>query len=190
MIIPLTIIVVAVLAIPLATADVLTLTPHQTGSWLFALYAIPGLLGLLLSRLPLFLGRNAALVPFLALLTGQVRYTDLLGATLVGGAVVALLAILGLTTRVAALVPAPVVFAVVAASVLPFVIRVFDALGQEPVAIAGTLLSSAPASLSSLNSRPCRHSRHLVKLTATAGDLNTIWTVRVSFVKSVLPTRR
>lgn len=144
MIIPLTIIVVAVLAIPLATADALTLTPQQTGSWLFALYAIPGLLSLLLSRvyrLPLFLGWNAALVPFLASLAGQVRYTDLLGATLVGGAVVALLAILGLTTRVAALVPAPVVFAVVAASVLPFVIRVFDALGQEPVVIAGTLLA-------------------------------------------------
>src|SRR5690349_14605122 len=90
MIIPLTIIVVAVLAIPLATADVLTLTPQQTGSWLFALYAIPGLLGLLLGRLPLFLGWNAALVPFLVLLAGQVRYTDLFGATLVGGAVVAL----------------------------------------------------------------------------------------------------
>ena len=144
MIMPLTIIVVAVLAIPLATAEAFTLTPQQTGSWLFALYAIPGLLSLLLSRLyrlPLFLGWNAAIVPFLASLAGHVRYTDLLGATLVGGAVVALLGILGLTNRVAALVPAPVVFAVVAASVLPFVVRVFDALGQEPAVIAGTLLA-------------------------------------------------
>ena len=144
MAIPLSIIAVAVLTIPLATSQALELTPQQTGAWLFALYAIPGLLSLLLTHLyrqPLFLGWNVAVIVFLASLAGQVRYTDLLGAALVGGAVVALLGALGLTIRVAALVPAPVVYAVVAASVLPFVVRVFDALNQEHLVIAGTLLA-------------------------------------------------
>ena len=144
MAIPLAIIGIAVLTIPLATAQALALTPQQTGAWLFVLYAMPGLLSLVLTRVyrqPLFLGWNVAIVVFLASLAGQVRYTDLLGATLVGGAVVALLGALGLTTRVAALVPPPVVFAVVAASLLPFVVGVFDALGQEHVVIAGTLLA-------------------------------------------------
>ena len=144
MAIPLTIIVVAALAIPLATAQTLTFTPHQTGAWVLALYGIPGLLSLVLTRVyqvPLFLGWNVPIIVFFASLAGQVRYSDLLGATLVGGAVVALLGGVGLTTRVAAFVPAPVVFAVVAASVLPFVVRVFDALGEEHVVIAGTLLA-------------------------------------------------
>ncbi len=144
MAIPLAIIAVSVLTIPLATAQALNLSPDQTGAWLFALYGIPGVISLVLTRVyrqPLFLGWNVAVVVFLASLAGQVRYTDLLGATLVGGIVVALLGALGLTTRVAALVPAPVVYAAVAASVLPFVVRVFDALNQEHVVIAGTLLA-------------------------------------------------
>ena len=144
MAIPLSIIALAVLIIPLATAQALELTPQQTGAWLFALYAIPGLLSLLLTHLyrqPLYLGWNVAVIVFLASLAGQVRYTDLFGAALVGGAVVALLGALGLTIRVAALVPAPVMHAVVAASVLPFVVRVFDALNQEHLVIAGTLLA-------------------------------------------------
>lgn len=140
MAIPLTIIVVAVLALPLATAQALAFTPRQTGSWIFALYAIPGVLSLVLSRVyrqPLFIGWNGLAIAFFASLAGAVPYADLLGATLVGGAVVALLGLLGLTARVAALVPAPVVFAVVAASVMPFVVGIFDAMGQEPVVIAG-----------------------------------------------------
>ena len=89
MAIPLAIIGIAVLTIPLATAQALALTPQQTGAWLFVLYAMPGLLSLVLTRVyrqPLFLGWNVAIVVFLASLAGQVRYTDLLGATLVGGA--------------------------------------------------------------------------------------------------------
>ena len=144
MVVPLAIIVVAVLAIPLATAQALGFTPQQMGAWVFALYAIPGVLSLVLTRgyrQPLFVGWNGFLVAFFASLAGQVTYADLLGATLVGGVAVALLGALGLTARVAAIVPAPVVFAVVAASVLPFVVGVFDAMGQEPVVIAGTLLA-------------------------------------------------
>jgi benzoate membrane transport protein len=142
MVVPLTIIVVAVLAIPLATAQALAFTPHQTGSWIFAIYAIPGVLSLVLTRAyrqPLFIGWNGLAIAFFASLAGEVPYADLLGATLVGGAGVTLLGLLGLTARVAAIVPAPVVFAVVAASVLPFVVGLFDAMGQEPVVIAATL---------------------------------------------------
>jgi benzoate membrane transport protein len=142
--IPLAIIVVAALAIPLATAHALGFTPQQTGSWLFALYAIPGVLSLVLTRLyrqPLFLSWNGFAVAFFASLAGDVGYTDLLGAVLVGGAIVALLGAFGLTARVAAFVPAPIVFALVAASVLPFVAGVFTALGEAPVVVGGTLLA-------------------------------------------------
>ena len=87
MAIPLGIIVVAVLAIPLAAAQALALTSQQTGAWLFGLYGIPGLLSLVLTRIyrqPLFLGWHTAVVAFLASLAGQVPYADLLGAMVVG----------------------------------------------------------------------------------------------------------
>jgi benzoate membrane transport protein len=142
--IPITIFCLAALAIPLATAQSLGLSSQQTGTWLLALYGIPGLLSLALTiayRQPLLVAWQTAVVAFLASLAGQVRYTDLLGATLVGGVSVAILGALGLTTRVAALVPTPVVFAVVAANVLPFVVGVFTALGSEPLVIGGTLVA-------------------------------------------------
>jgi hypothetical protein len=57
---------------------------------------------------------NGFVVAVLAYHAGQVRHTDLVEATLVGGAFVALLDAPGLTARIAALVPPPVVFEVVA----------------------------------------------------------------------------
>jgi benzoate membrane transport protein len=142
--IPITIFATAAIAIPLATSQALGLTANQTGAWLLALYGIPGLLSLGLTaiyRQPLLLAWHTVVVAFLASLAGQVPYTDLLGATVVGGLVVALLGALGLTARIAALVPAPVVFAVVAANVLPFVVGIFEAMGGAPLVIAGTLLA-------------------------------------------------
>jgi predicted benzoate:H+ symporter BenE len=74
MAVPLTIALVAVLAIPLATAQALAFTPQQTGSWLFALYAIPGVLSLVLTRRyhqPLFLGWNGFVIASTGSLTNS-----------------------------------------------------------------------------------------------------------------------
>ncbi len=142
--IPITIFSVAAVALPLAAAQDLQLSARQTGAWLLALYGIPALLSLALTvafRQPLFVAWHTAVVSFFASLAGEVRYADLLGATMVAGSVVAILAALGLTGRVADLVPAPVVFGVVAANVLPFVVGVFDALGDERLVVGGTFLA-------------------------------------------------
>lgn len=142
--VPITIFSLAALALPLATSRALALSPEQTGSWLLALYGVPGVLSLVLTtayRQPLLVAWHTAVVAFLASLAGQVRYSDLLGATLVGGLLIALLGAFGLTRRVATLVPTPVVFAVVAANVLPFVAGVFTAVGTEPLVVGGTLLA-------------------------------------------------
>ena len=144
MAIPITIFSAAALAIPLAAAQDLRLSTQQTGAWLLALYGVPGLLSLALTlvyRQPLLVAWHTAVVPFLASLAGEVSYADLLGATLVGGGLVAVLGALGLTGRVAGLIPAPIVFAAVAANVLPFVVGVFDALTGERLVIGGALLA-------------------------------------------------
>lgn len=51
------------------------------------------------------------------------------------------LGIFGLTARVARLVPAPIVFGVLAGSILPFVVGIFDALADERLLVGGALLT-------------------------------------------------
>jgi benzoate membrane transport protein len=58
---------------------------------------------------------------------------------IVAGLVVAALGALGLTTRVAGLVPTAVVFGVVAGNVLPFVIGTFEALQSEGLLVGAAL---------------------------------------------------
>ena len=58
-----------------------------------------------------------------------------MGATGVAGLVVLLASALGLTARLGALVPAPVVFGVIAGAVLPFVVALFDSLEAMPVVV-------------------------------------------------------
>ncbi len=55
------------------------------------------------------------------------------------GLAVAALGGLGLMRRVTAVVPAPVVFGVVAVTVLPFVVGTFEALGEEPLVVGVAL---------------------------------------------------
>ena len=142
--IPVSIFSLAALAIPLAAAESLHLSPHQTGAWLVALYGIPAFLSLVLtiaSRQPLFVAWHTGVVVFLASVAGELSYADLRGAVLVGGLVVLGLGLSGLTIQVARLVPAPVIHGIVAATALPFVVGVFDALGDERLLVGGALLA-------------------------------------------------
>ena len=140
--IPITIFTIAALALPLATAQALGLSSRQTSAWIFALYAAPGLASIALTlayRQPLLVAWHTAVVAFVASLAQRVPYSDILGGMIVAGLVVAVLGALGLTTRVAALVPTAVVFGVVAGNVLPFVIAAFEALQSEGLLVGAAL---------------------------------------------------
>jgi benzoate membrane transport protein len=140
--IPITIFTLAAVSLPLATAESLGLSARQTGTWIFALFAAPGLASIALTlvyRQPLLVAWHIAVVAFVASLSQTVPYPDLLGAMIVAGFVVAALGALGLTTRVAALVPTPVVFGVVAGNVLPFVVGTFEALQSEGLLVGAAL---------------------------------------------------
>ena len=140
--VPVTIFSIVVLALPLAAAHDFALTPRQTSTWLLALYGIPGLLSLVLTakyRQPLIVAWHTSVVAFLATTSRDIPYPELLGGVTASGAIVAALGALGLTRRVTALIPPPVVFGVVAASVLPFVVGTFEALGQERALVGATL---------------------------------------------------
>lgn len=137
--VPITIFAVAALAIPLAASEQIGLSARATSSWIFGLYAIAGVLSLLLTvafKMPLLIAWHTALIPFFALHTYELSVAEMRGAALVSGLAVALLGISGLTGRIARLVPAPIVFAVVAGSILPFVVGAFDALGVERLLVS------------------------------------------------------
>ena len=132
--IPITIFSLAAVSLPLAAAQSLGLSSRQTGTWLFALYAVPGLATIILTlayRQPLLVAWHIAVVAFIASLSQTIPYPDLLGAMIVAGLIVVALGALGLTTRVAAFVPTPVVFGVVAGNVLLFVVGTFEALQTD-----------------------------------------------------------
>lgn len=141
---PLVILSVAALSIPLAVARQMGLSAAEATSWILALYGLPGLLSLVLAvryRQPLLLTGNVMVLVFLASLAGRHSYAQLVGATIVAGAIVVLLSALGITGRLATWIPAPIVFGLLAGAVMPFVSGVFTSMAAAPTLIGGAFLA-------------------------------------------------
>ncbi|HSM58508.1 MAG TPA: benzoate/H(+) symporter BenE family transporter [Candidatus Sulfomarinibacteraceae bacterium] len=142
--IPLTVVMVTVLSIILTAAQDLELSPAQTASWILALYGLPGLLSVLLAlryRQPLLLTGNLFAIIFISSLGGRIGYAELIGACMLAGVGVALVSVLGLTGRLAAWIPAPIVLGLLAGAIMPFVADLFTFLGRAPVVVGATLLA-------------------------------------------------
>jgi len=138
----------AVLTIPLGVAPSLKLSMGQLSSWLFALYAGPGILGLWLAirhRQPLLLTGNVFAIILFASEGGRLSFAELGGASIVAGVVVAALGLTGLTGRLSRVVPAPIVLGLLAGAILPFVVRLFTNVGQDPVVVGGALIGYVAA---------------------------------------------
>ena len=138
------VIFIAVLAIPLGAAADLGLSKPETATWIVAIYGIPGAIALGLAlrfKEPLLLTGNIFVLIFISRLGGQVTWAELVGASIVAGGVVLLLEPLGLTKKLIAWLPAPIVFGLLAGAVLPFFIRMFTELSDAPLLVGGTLLA-------------------------------------------------
>ncbi len=139
-----TIIFVVVLSIPLGVAADLGLTGNELTSWLVALYGASGVLSLALVwryRLPMLLTGNIFVLIFVASLGGRLGWRDLVGASMVAGAVVLVLGLLGMTDRLAAWLPGPVVFGVLAGAVLPFFVGLFDVFDGQQTIVGATVVA-------------------------------------------------
>jgi benzoate membrane transport protein len=138
------IIFVTVLSIPLAAAEALELSAAETSAWLLALYGLPGLLSLILAlryRQPLLVTGNLFFIIFITGLGGEFSFAELIGAAILAGAAVLLIGLLGLTERLAAWIPLPIMFGMLAGAVMPFVSDFFSVLGDAPYIVGGTLLA-------------------------------------------------
>lgn len=142
--IPLIILSIATLSIPLAAAQKMQLSEAEATSWILALYGLPGLLSFALAiryRQPLLLTGNVMVLIFIASLASHLSYPELVGASIVAGASVVLVSALGLTGRLAAWIPAPIVFGLLAGAVIPFVSGIFTSLGDAPALVGGAFLA-------------------------------------------------
>lgn len=132
------VIMVSVLAIPLRAAGTLGLTPGQTAAWIMGVYGGAGAIGLLLVmryRQPLLVTGNVFVLLFVASLGDQLSWAELVGASMVAGAVVLAAGPLRLTERLTAWLPPPIVFGILAGAVLPFFVDLFSALGTDRVVV-------------------------------------------------------
>ena len=138
----LTVLFVVALSIPLDAASNLELSPAVTTGWIMAIYGVPGLLTLLLVfhfRQPLLVTGNLFMLIFIASLGSQLSWSELIGASMVAGALVFLLGPLGLTNRLAAWLPAPIVFGLLAGAVLDLFLGLLNAVNDGPLLVGATL---------------------------------------------------
>lgn len=135
---------IAVVTVLLAVAETFALSPGQTSSLIIASYVIPNVASVILTaiyRQPLFIGWSVMGVVFSASFAGVYTYPELLGTTMVAGAVVLLIGGLGLSARLAQAVPGSVVMGIVAALVMPFVVDIFTYLDESPLLVGTTVIT-------------------------------------------------
>lgn len=139
----LVVIFVAVLSIPLSTASELGLSADETARWIAALYGLSGFLTIVLVRRyrqPLLITGNLFVLIFVASLGRDFAWPELVGASLLAGAIVLGLGLLGLSERLAGWLPPSIVFGLLAGAVLHFFVDLFSAVGDEPLIVGGTLV--------------------------------------------------
>ncbi len=141
---PMIILPIAVLTIMLATAQRLQLSQTQTANWILAAYALPCVVSLILSyryRQPLLMTGNVFALLFVASLGDRLTYGEIIGVAIVAGACILVLSALGLTVRLAAWIPAPVVMGLLAGAVMPYVAGIFTAMNDTPWPVGGALVA-------------------------------------------------
>lgn len=131
----------AVLSIPLEAASALGLTPAETSSWITAVYGLSSVLAIVLIisyRQPLVVTGNIFVLIFVLLLGGELPWAELVGATMLAGVIVLVLGLTGLTSRLALVLPAPIVYGLLAGAVLGLLADSFTALGTSTLLVGST----------------------------------------------------
>jgi benzoate membrane transport protein len=138
------IIFISVLSVRLAAAEVLGLTEAQKNSWILTVYGLTGGLSLALIlpyRQPLLLTGNISVLIFVTRPGTQLAYAELVGACVLTGATVLMVGVLRLITRLAAWMPVPIVFGLLAGAVVSFVTGTYDQLRKVPILVSSVFLA-------------------------------------------------
>ncbi|MFP4554750.1 MAG: benzoate/H(+) symporter BenE family transporter [Actinomycetota bacterium] len=131
----------AVLGIPLEAASALGLSSAETSSWIMVIYGLASAVSIVLIlryRQPLVVTGNIFILIFVLLLGGELSWPELVGATMVAGIIVLVLGVTGLTRRLALVLPAPIVYGLLAGAVLGLLADSFTALGDATLLVGAT----------------------------------------------------
>ncbi len=132
----------AFLSVLLSAAETIGLSNAETNAWIMAAYGIPGAIGFFLAwryRIPILMTGNAFILVFIAQLGTDFSWPELVGGSMLAGLAVLIMVPFGLTQIVSRILPPPIVFGLLAGAVLPFLVHMFDALGDETLIVGGTI---------------------------------------------------
>lgn len=121
-------------AMILAVGTAASLPGDIIAAWLFAAYALSGVLSIgvcYLYRQPLTIGYSMPGVVIVGPALMYFSMAELVGAYIVTGGLIVLLALTGLIRRVTAALPEPIIMAMVAGVFLPYGLRMIDAFGSS-----------------------------------------------------------
>ncbi|WP_246197229.1 benzoate/H(+) symporter BenE family transporter [Cytobacillus depressus] len=119
-------------------------TDQQTISWMFAVYFFGGLFGLvmaLLYRIPITGGHSITGVAFLATVTAQFSYPQLIGSYVLSGLIILLIGVSGLFTKIMKWVPKEVIAAMLGGLVTGYVAQLVPAVKAMPLVGGAAVIS-------------------------------------------------
>lgn len=120
----------------LEAASNVHLSPRQAIGWMFAVYVLGGLFGVLMSlwhRKPVVGGHSLTAVSFLSTITIHVSHSELIGGFVLSGLLIFLVGVLGIFTKIMRWVPREVISAMMAGMVAGYVVRLILAVKELPV---------------------------------------------------------
>lgn len=132
----------AVVSIPLEAASDLGLSTSQTSAWIMVVYGLPSLFTVVLIlryRQPLVATGSIFILIFVWLLGGELAWPELVAATMVAGVLVLMLALTGLTDKLASVLPPPIVYGLLGGAVLGLLADAFTVLGTSTLLVGATL---------------------------------------------------
>lgn len=130
------------LTIMLTITESMELPEGLTESWIIAFFGVSGVLAIVLSlgyRQPIpFTGHILAVILF-GSLAAEVSFPEMVGASMVAGALILVLGATGVIGMVSSWIPESVVMGVIAGAVVEFVAPMFTMLSTEPLIIGSVL---------------------------------------------------
>ncbi|GLB69412.1 benzoate/H(+) symporter BenE family transporter [Arthrobacter mangrovi] len=132
------------LLVVLEAAKSAGLTAGQTTSWVWAVSIASGLVCTVLSlatRQPVMVAWSVPGAALLLTALGDYSYPEAIGAYIVAGLLATVLGVTGLFGRLLASVPKPILAAVLAGVLLPFVVGVAGAVLESPLVAGGLVLA-------------------------------------------------
>jgi benzoate membrane transport protein len=127
----------------LGTVAPLGLSREAATSWFFIIFLTSGVSSLLLTlrfRQPIPIGWTFPGLVLIASAGAGTSLAELTGASLVAGVTISIVGLLGLATRLARLLPLPLVLGMFAGSVLHFATDIFVNLDQQPAPVGAALV--------------------------------------------------